>query len=139
MRPEPESPRRGIGRGGLEQPRDFALVQHLGETACPLGKLQRFGRVVIAAAVGHEKSVELANGRQVACLRATRVAALGELAQIVAEIIRACRFQGGRAGVQGPLQAAEVAGVGVLRVGGGLPLRREHVDEERDRIRPRGG
>ena len=115
------------GRG--DQAGDLVLGEELGQRATLPRAVDDRRRIVAAPALGGEEAVELAQRREPSCRRARRHAGLREMGEVAADR----RAVGGRQAAAAPPQeggeVAEVAGIGLAGVGGGVALGRQHLQE----------
>ena len=116
----------------FEQSVDFRDGKNLRQAAAALWSFDRGGGIVAAVAFGVEKAIELTNGGQMSCHRRRREAALGQPAEISAQLVAGRGGNGfsGRAQIGGEIR--QIAGVGGKRVLACAALGREHFEEQLD-------
>ena len=127
--------RRIVGRPlcRLQKSVDLGDRQHLGQSAPALGSFQYRRRIVGAFSLHVEETVKLAQRRQMPRHGGGGEAAFGQRAEITAQILGARIGDAAAAAAQMRGKIGEVAAIGIERIPAGAPLRRQHVEKQRDR------
>jgi hypothetical protein len=115
-----------------QQPVDIPDRYHLRQGTAAARALQHGGRVVDAPALGVEKTVELAHGRQAPRHRGGREGAVAQRRHVAAQVVRCRLRQAALPDLEMGGEVLEVPAVGVERVLAGAALGSQHVEKQLD-------